>query len=189
MIFQQFGGTNSVLTFASEIVDEVGFSNATVVSIVVAVVQFVVTAISCSIVDKLGRRKLLIFPGILMGVSMVILGFCDRFSVFPSSVSLISLSLFIAGFSLGWGPIPWLVMSEILPTRARGVAGGIVTVTNWLSVFAVIYTFHQIQHAFHLYGTYLFYGAVCFSSAIFVFLFFPETNGRTLEEIEELFLA
>lgn len=187
MIFQQFGGINIVITYCSQIVKDAGFDNATVVSIVIAAVQFVVTAISCLIIDKLGRRILLIFPGILMAISMVLLGAYSHFSGFPPAVALISLSLYIAGFSLGWGPIPWLAMSEIFPIRVRGIASGIVTQVNWLGVFVVIKTFTQIEDAFHLDGAYWFYGAICLLSSIFVFFFFPETKGRTLEEIQELF--
>ena len=187
MIFQQFGGVNSILTYASKIVGQAGYDKPTVVSIVVAVVQFVATGISCLIVDKLGRRILLIVPGIVMAASMTILGCSNHFSGFPRSVALISLSLYITGFSMGWGPIPWLAMSEIFPTRVRGIASGIATQVNWLGVFVVVKTYTQIELAFHSDGVFWFYGAVCLLSAIFVFFFFPETKGRTLEEIEELF--
>lgn len=187
MIFQQFGGINIVVTYGSQIVQDAGFRDATVVSILITAVQFVATAISCLIVDKLGRRILLIFPGILMAICMVLLGASRHFSNFPHSVALISVLIYIMGFSFGWGPIPWLAMSEIFPTRVRGIASGIVTQVNWLGVFVVIKTFTQLESAFHPDGAYYFYGAVCFISAIFVFFFFPETKGKTLEEIEHLF--
>ena len=187
MLFQQLGGVNAVLTYAATILRETGFNDGPAISIVIAAVQFVATGIACLIVDKLGRRKLLIFPGILMSMSMVLLGFSKYFIRFPDSVVLLSLSLFIIGFALGWGPIPWLVMSEIFPLHVRGIASGIATQVNWLGNFLVVYTYSDLKSALTPAGAFWFYGVICLLSAIFVFFFLPETKGRTLEEVEGLF--
>ena len=187
MVFRQLGGLNVVLTYAATILRDSGFDDAITISIVIAAVQFVATGIACLTADKLGRRKLLIFPGLLMSMSMVLLGFSQRFTKFPDSVVLLSLSLFITGFALGWGPIPWLVMSEIFPLRVRGIASGIATQINWLSYFLVVYTFSDLESGLTPAGTFWLYGVICLLSAIFVFFLLPETKGRTLEEIEGLF--
>ena len=187
MLFQQFSGINAVITFASNMLRDAGISNANAAEITITLVQVVGTGISCLIVDKLGRRLLLMFPTALMCISMVVLGASRYYGGFPSGITLLSLCCFIVGFSLGIGPIPWLLMSEIFPTKIRGVASGIATQVNWLGVFIIIKFYVNMENAMHPYGVYWFYAAVCLISVIYVFIFLPETKGKTLEEVEELF--
>ena len=187
MLFQQFSGINAVITYASTMLRDAGISNANVAAIAIAIVQFIVTGISCLIVDKVGRRILLIIPTAVMCASMAVLGASRYYADFPSSVTLVTLCCFISGFSLGLGPIPWLIMSEIFPTKVRGVASGIATQVNWLGVFIVIKFYDDMTASMHFYGTYWFFAAVCFLCVIYVFVFLPETKGKTLEEVEELF--
>jgi SP family facilitated glucose transporter-like MFS transporter 8 len=78
-------------------------------------------------------------------------------------------------------------MSEIFPTKIRGVASGIATQVNWLGVFIIIKFYVNMENAMHPYGVYWFSAAVCLISVIYVFIFLPETKGKTLEEVEELF--
>ena len=187
LFFHQFSGTNAVMTYASTMLLDAGFSNANAVEIAIVAVRLTGTGISCLIVDKVGRRILLIIPAVVMCTSMAVLGasrYCDHF---PRSITLISLCCFIFGFALGIGPMAWLVMSEIFSTKVRGVASGMATLVNWLCCFIVIKFYDDMVASMHSYGTYWFFAAVCFACAIFVFVFLPETKGKTLEEMEELF--
>ena len=187
MLFQQFSGINAVMTYASTMLLDAGFSNANVAEIAIVAVRFIGTGISCLIVDKVGRRILLIIPTAVMCASMGVLGasrYCDDF---PRSITLICLCCFIIGFSFGIGPMVWLIMSEIFPTKVRGVASGIATQMNWLCAFIVIKFYDDMEASMHSYGTYWFFAAVCFLCVIYVFMFLPETKGKTLEEVEELF--
>ena len=187
MLFQQFSGINAVLTYASKMLLDAGISNANIAEIAITIVQVIGTAISCLIIDKLGRRILLIIPTAVMCASMAVLGVSRYRDDFPSSITLISLCCFITGFSFGLGPIPWLIMSEIFPTKVRGVASGIATQVNWLCAFLVIRFYKDMAASMHSYGTYWFFAAVCFLCVIYVFAFLPETKGKTFEEVEELF--
>ena len=188
MAFQQFTGINAVAMYASQMLIDAGISDANVAEIAIGVVQFVGTGISCLIIDKLGRRVLLIFPTIVMSISMVVLGAARYFEGdFPKSVTLIALCCFITGFSFGFGPIPWLIMSEIFPTNVRGVASSIATQVNWFGVFIVTKFYENMTDSMHPYGTYWFFAAVCLVSVIYVFIFLPETKGKTLEEVRRLF--
>ncbi len=187
MIFQQFSGINAVITYASVMLRDAGISNANVAEITIAIVQVIGTGISCLIVDKLGRRLLLTVPTAVMCIGMVVLGLSRYFDGFPSSITLISLCLFITGFSFGLGPIPWLIMSEVFPTKVRGVASGVATQVNWLCVFIVIKFYDNMETSMHSYGAYWFFAAVCLVTVVYVFIFLPETKGKTLEEVEELF--
>ena len=187
MVFQQFSGINAVINYASKMLTDAGIEDANVAEIYIGVVQFIGTGISCLIVDKLGRRILLMLPTALMCVSMAVLGASRYFDNFPSGITLLSLCCFITGFSFGLGPIPWLIMSEIFPTKVRGVASGIATQVNWLGVFIVIKFYDDMENSMHDYGLYWFFAVVCLVCVIYVFVFLPETKGKTLEEVEELF--
>ncbi len=104
-----------------------------------------------------------------------------------SWLSLISLIVYIIGFSIGWGPIPWLLMSEIFPSKARGAASAIATATNWTFAFIVTVSFKTMEHGLKDQGVFWLYSGVCILSIIFVLVFVPETKGKTLEEIEAEF--
>ena len=187
MFFQQFGGINAVMAYASQMLLDAGFSDANVAAIAIGIVQFLGTGISCLIVDKLGRRFLLMYPTLVMCISMIILGASRYFDTFPRSVTLICLCCFIIGFSLGMGPIAWLIMSEIFPTKVRGVASGVATLVNWLGAFMVMKFYVNMEDSMHSYGCYWFFAAVSLCAVVYVFIFLPETKGKTLEEVEALF--
>ena len=187
LFFHQFSGTNAVMTYASTMLRDAGISNANVAEIAIVAVRLTGTGISCLIVDKVGRRILVIIPAAVMCASMAVLGasrYCDGF---PPSITLISLCCFIFGFALGIGPMAWLIMSEIFSTQVRGVASGMAVLVNWLCCFIVIKFYGHMETSMHSYGTYWFFAAVCFACMIYAFVFLPETKGKTLEEMEELF--
>ena len=153
--------------------------------------------------DKLGRRKLLVLSGTLQCLSIVALGVFFQVnhclnvkepsdSPCTSSpevgpLSLVALIVYMTGFSFGWGAIPWLLMSEILPSKARTIAGGVCTFFVWMCSFAVTYMFNSLTKLIHKNGTFYFFGGWAFASVIFVLLFVPETKGKTLEDIEMYF--
>ncbi|XP_069974092.1 solute carrier family 2, facilitated glucose transporter member 8-like [Penaeus vannamei] len=95
--------------------------------------------------------------------------------------------IFIAAFSFGFGPIPWLMMSELFPANIRESASGLSTMTNWAMSFIVTYFFESIRDAIHEYGVYWLFGGICAVSLVFCVLVVPETKGKTLQEITALF--
>ena len=104
-----------------------------------------------------------------------------------SWLSILSIVLFYLFFALAWGPVPWLVMSEIFPLRARGPASSFATLTNWTMAFIVTKTFKSIVATLTNQGVYWFYAGFYLLAFLFVCIFMPETKGKTLEEIEALF--
>ncbi|KAM5298628.1 solute carrier family 2, facilitated glucose transporter member 8 isoform 6-T6 [Ctenodactylus gundi] len=94
-----------------------------------------------------------------------------------------SMCLFIAGFAVGWGPIPWLLMSEIFPLHVKGVATGVCVLTNWLMAFLVTKEFSSLMEALRPYGAFWLASAFCIFSVLFTLFCVPETKGKTLEEI------
>ncbi|XP_037348839.1 solute carrier family 2, facilitated glucose transporter member 6 isoform X2 [Talpa occidentalis] len=95
--------------------------------------------------------------------------------------------LFISGYAMGWGPITWLLMSEILPLRARGVASGLCVLVSWLTAFALTKSFLLVVNAFGLQTPFFFFAAICLVNLVFTSCCVPETRGRSLEQIESFF--
>uniref|UniRef100_A0A8C6E1K4 Solute carrier family 2 member 6 n=1 Tax=Moschus moschiferus TaxID=68415 RepID=A0A8C6E1K4_MOSMO len=95
--------------------------------------------------------------------------------------------LFVSGYAMGWGPITWLLMSEILPLRARGVASGLCVLASWLTAFALTKSFLLVTDAFGLQAPFFFFAAMCLASLAFTGCCVPETKGRSLEQIESFF--
>ena len=100
-------------------------------------------------------------------------------------IPLTSMIIYVIGFSLGFGPIPWLMMGEILPAKIRGSAASVVTGFNWFCTFVVTKTFQDITSALGEDGAFWMFGLICVAGLIFVIGFVPETRGRSLEEIEK----
>lgn len=94
-----------------------------------------------------------------------------------------SMCLFIAGFAVGWGPIPWLLMSEIFPLHVKGVATGMCVLTNWLMAFLVTKEFSSLMDVLRPYGAFWLASAFCIFSVLFTLFCVPETKGKTLEQI------
>ena len=212
MVFQQFCGINAVLFNAASIFALAGFKDGKLVSIAVGLVQFVGTGLGCLIMDRAGRRILLLTTAIGMCLTLVGLGVYFEIYIPPKSdsssadavsllgsishsvaaskinwLSILCIVLFNLFFALAWGPVPWLVMSEIFPLRARGPASSMATMANWLLAFIVTKTYDSMQLSLTIQGTYWFFGGCAFLGFVFVYILMPETKGKTLEEIEALF--
>lgn len=207
MVFQQLCGINAVMFYCVKIFDLAQLHDAKSVSLSVAATQVLFTAIACLVVDKTGRRSLLLIGGILMFICLFVLGIYydiadlaikNPISIFGkyshtvpahsiSWLAVLCVVVYIAVFSIGWGPLPWVLMSELFPPRAKSLASGTVTLFNWLFVFIVTSLFHQMTLTLHEQGTFWFFAGWSLLSFLFVLFFVPETKGRTLEEIEEMF--
>ena len=167
-----------------------GFSsNPILPSIIVASILVLFTALSCVLMDRAGRRPLLLASGALMGVSACALGAYYRVAGAGgyAGLSLGSVCLFVAGFSVGWGPVPWLVMGEMLPGKVRGGASGAATLFNWGCAFVVTKEFMAVAAAVSPAATFFGFGAINIVGVVMVWLLLPETKGRSLDEIERIF--
>jgi len=163
-------------------------------TVVIGVVQVIATIVSCAMMDSLGRRRLLIIAGLGMALSCGILGlYYHMFRTDAASteslgwLALASLIGYKVAFSLGWGPVPMLFMSEVLPARARGTASGAATLVSWGLAFIVTKFFASLQEAAGLDGSFWLFGIACLLAVVFVFRQVPETKGRSLEDIEQFF--
>ncbi|XP_068771321.1 solute carrier family 2, facilitated glucose transporter member 8 isoform X1 [Struthio camelus] len=209
MFFQQVTGINAVMFYAETIFEDANFKDSRMASVVVGSIQVCFTAVAALIIDKTGRKVLLYISGIIMALSTALFGFYFKMvlpnpnnsshpdlllnTVAPGTESnlswlaVVSLGLFVAGFALGWGPIPWLVMSEIFPLKARGISSGACVLTNWVMAFLVTKEFHDLVNFLTSCGTFWLFSAFCCMNVIFTAFYVPETKGRTLEQIEAYF--
>ena len=202
LFLQQAIGVSSVLSFASIIINSTRPSKTLLAyePSILTVVGLVTSFLVAILVDRLGRRVFLLSSSALVTLGLTGLGIFfkinsdldannipDDHSPRASWLALASLVTFMAGFALGWGPIAYMVVSEVVPTRARATVGGIGTALNWTIAFLVTYLFHDFNLALSYYGTFWLYASFSLASLIFVAVFLPETKGRTLEEIEQYF--
>jgi len=102
-------------------------------------------------------------------------------------LSLVSLLVYIAFFSLGWGPLPWLITAEVLPARAKSLGGGIATACNWFFAFLTTKEFQALEMGLHNFGAFWLFAGICLFGFVFVYFYVPETRGKSLEEIEAEF--
>ena len=214
MFFQQFSGVNAVIFYASDIFKtaKISMDVNLVSAIAIGLVQVLATLLSVMLVDKLGRKSLLTVSSIGMGLSSFVLGIyyyvldshCQNclgqchsndslHNNFPCNdpkfgyLAIVCVVFFIISFSLAWGPIPWTLMSELMPNHVRTLAGSIATFVNW--TFAAIIT--SFFHSYALFvteaGAFWSFAVIMVFAIVLVIVFLPETKGHTLEEIQEHF--
>jgi MFS transporter, SP family, arabinose:H+ symporter len=187
MAFSQFCGINAIMYYSTKIFESAGAMKnvAFTSSVWVGLVNVVFTLVAISLVDKAGRRPLLLAGTIIQAVALGLVGW--MFYTQQSGIwLLVCVVLFIAAFAMAMGPIGWLLCSEIFPNRVRGRAMAVAAFTVWVSCYVVAQTFPMLNDspAIGPAKTFWIYCGVSLVSFFFVLRFVPETKGRTLEEIE-----
>jgi SP family galactose:H+ symporter-like MFS transporter len=188
--FQQITGINTVMYYAPTIFKFAGISAtgpAILAGAGLAGVMWCCHVVAIFLLDKIGRRPLLLTGLAGQIVGMAILGAAFQFpqlANFKSMVATSGLVIYVACFAFGLGPIFWLLISEIYPLKNRGVAMSAVTITNWATNLLVAVTFLTLVAAFGRAGTFWLYGAVSIGALLFAYFLVPETRGKTLEQIE-----
>ncbi|MFD1875104.1 sugar porter family MFS transporter [Hymenobacter bucti] len=184
-IFQQFCGINVVFNYTSTIFAAVGadLNRQLLETIGIGAVNLTFTLVSMFLVDKLGRRPLLLFGALGLAVSYLGLAFLLQTHAAPGLVSGVVLAA-IGTYGLSLAPVTWVVISEIFPTRIRGVASSVATVALWGSYFVLVFTFPILAQAIGTYGPFYLYAGICLLGFFFVRAKVKETKGQTLEELE-----
>lgn len=191
-VFQQFVGINVVLYYAPEIFRNMGSgtNSSLLQTIIVGAVNLSFTVLAIYTVDRFGRKPLQIIGALGMAVSMFALGF----SFYLKSVgigSLIFMLLYTASFAMSWGPVTWVLLSEIFPNRIRG-AMSIAVAAQWIANLIISWTFPMMNdnrwltEIFNHGFAYWIYGLMGILAALFVWKLVPETKGKTLEDMEYL---
>ena len=185
-VFQQVVGINVVLYYAPTIFKGLGFGNdaAMYQTVIMGFINIVFTLVAIFTVDKFGRKPLLIIGSTGMAVGMFAIGLLAYLHIIGVS-TLIFIVIYSASFMMSWGPICWVLISEIFPNTVRGKAVAIAVAAQWIANFVVSSTFPSLE-AFSITFTYCLYGVMSVLSALFVWKMVPETKGKTLEDMSKL---
>lgn len=189
-VFQQFVGINVVLYYAPEIFKTLGngTDSALLQTILVGAINLIFTVIAIVSVDRFGRRKLQIIGALGMAVSMFALGMIFYIQKMGFS-ALICMLVYVASFAMSWGPVTWVLLSEIFPNSIKG-AMSIAVAAQWLANLFISTTFPMMNDSswltgiFHHGFAYWIYAIMGIIAAVFMYRLVPETKGKTLEEIQ-----
>lgn len=192
-VFQQFVGINAVLYYAPLMFKNIGSGTDTALlqTVIVGAANVVFTLVATFTVDRWGRKPLLILGAIVMAVAMLALGVLFQQKQ-EGTLLLYAAILYIAGFALSWGPVVWVLLSEMFPNSIKGTAMAIAVAAQWISNYIVTWSFKVVDgdsalNAVFNHGlNYYIYAGFSVLAAIFVWKFVPETKGKTLEAIEQL---
>jgi SP family galactose:H+ symporter-like MFS transporter len=189
-VFQQLTGINTVIYYAPTIFEFAGFKTAgfsILATVGVGMVNVAFTLLAIHLMDRAGRRPLLLtgVAGQIVGLVMLGLAFqLHQLARFIGYIAVASLAIYVACFAIGLGPVFWLMISEIYPLKVRGAAMSIATVVNWGVNLAVAVTFLTLVGAIGRPGTFWIYAGIGIAAWLFFYFLVPETKGKSLEEIE-----
>jgi MFS transporter, SP family, xylose:H+ symportor len=184
-VLQQWTGINILFNYAAEVYRSAGYSaNDIFLNIVVTgVINLVFTVLAMLLVDRIGRRALMIFGCIGIGVSHLLCAWAYRAAWPAAAVLTLTLSA-IACYALTLAPITWVLISEIFPNRVRSRGVSAAVSALWIASFLLTYTFPFLNRALGSSGIFLAYGLICLGGCVLVTMTVPETRGRSLEQIE-----
>jgi MFS transporter, SP family, xylose:H+ symportor len=184
-VLQQWSGINIIFNYAEEIYRSAGYGvSGTLFNIVITgTINLVFTIGALVLVDRFGRRALMLFGCAGIALFHTVLGVTYRVGTKGLLILLITLCT-IACYALSLAPVTWVLISEIFPNRIRGLGVSISVSALWLASFLLTFTFPILNHGLGTAGTFWIYGAICMAGFFFVLVRVPETKGKTLEEIE-----
>jgi MFS family permease len=192
-IFQQITGINAVIYFAPKIFNEVGYDaakTAIFATLGIGIVNMVASAIALKLIDKIGRRPLLLWGTVGMVISLSFIGLAlYTQSYFAQRIALVSLMTYVGFFAIGLGPIPSLIISEIYQPIIRGQAMSLAIFFSWLGNYVVAFTFLNLAQQISFAGAFFLYAAIGVLAIIFIWKMVPETKGKSLEEVERKALS
>lgn len=187
-LLQQLSGINAVIYYAPTVFELSGFSSTTTQILATAgigVVNVLMTIVGMALIDRLGRRLLLLigFAGTAVALGVIAIGAATG-SEMMGKLALGGLVLYIASFAIAIGPLPWVMMSEVFPLDVRALGMSVASLVNWGFNFLVVFSFPVLVAEFGLAGVFGLYAVVCVIGLAFTQWLVPETSGVSLEEIE-----
>jgi len=186
-VFQQITGINAVIYFAPSIFRDAGFATnagAILATVGIGVINVLATVLALWLIDKAGRRPLLLIglSGMVVSLLAIALAFFTN-SPFVDRIAIFGLMAYVAFFAIGMGPIPWLILAEIYPLKIRGQAMSLAVFSNWLANYFVALTFLDIAKYLTTGGAFCIFAVFSLIALIFVFKRLPETKGKTLGSV------
>jgi SP family sugar:H+ symporter-like MFS transporter len=198
--FQQFVGINVIFYYSTSLWQSVGFDegNSFTISVATSVTNVLVTLVAIFLVDRVGRKPILLTGSVLMTVSLGLMAISFLFSTTDADgavtlpapwgpIALVAANVFVIGFGASWGPLVWVLLGEIFPSRIRGKALGVAAAAQWIANFLITISFPAMS-AWSLPLTYGMYAVFAALSFAYVAWRIPETKGMDIEQTETLFI-
>jgi len=185
-VFQQWCGINVIFNYAEEIFRAAGYDISTVLKNIAwtGSVNLAFTFVALGVVDKGGRRPLMLLGSAGLALIYIAMGFCYYSGVKGLPMLLLVLAA-IGCYAMSLAPVTWVVISEIFPNRIRGAAMAVAVTSLWIACFILTYTFPILNATLGSAGTFWLYAAICVAGFVFIKFKLPETKGKTLEQIEK----
>jgi SP family arabinose:H+ symporter-like MFS transporter len=187
-VLQQVTGINAVMYYAPEIFKATGAgTNASLIqTILVGFINFLFTIVALWLIDKVGRKALLLVGSASMAICLLVIGIAFQTGHADGPLVLIFILLYVASFAISLGPVVWVIMSEIFPNRIRGKATAIAAMALWAADYIVSQSFPPLLSSAGPAATFWIYGSMALLACLFTWRVVPETKGKSLEEIESL---
>lgn len=185
-VFQQISGANAIFFYAPIIFEKAGMNvqDQLFQQIMIGAINLVFTVLAMQLVDKVGRKKLMLAGAALMALWLLLVGVCYSYGLFEGYTLTILVLVFIATYATTLAPVTWVLISEIFPTRIRGLAVSVATGMLWVACFALAYGFPVLIEWLDAAQTFYFFAGICAVYAIILYRYAPETKGKTLEQFE-----
>lgn len=185
-VFQQLSGANAVFFYAPIIFEKAGMdvSDQLFQQIMIGSVNLLFTLVAMQLVDKLGRKKLMLAGSGLMALWLLLVGLCYYFGFFEGYTLSILVLVFIGTYATTLAPVTWVLIAEIFPMKIRGIAVSVATCMLWVACFALAYGFPVLIEVLNAPQTFFLFSAICFVYFLILWKYVPETKGKTLEQFE-----
>jgi len=185
--FQQWCGINVIFNYAQEVFASAGFDINDTLKYIVAtgLVNLIFTLIALPLVDRIGRRTLMIIGAAGLALVYTLMALAYSFEILGIPVLILVLSG-IAIYATTLAPVTWVLLAEIFPNRVRGIALSVCTFTLWLASFLLTFTFPLLNHYLGASGSFLIYAVICGLGFTFIYIRLPETKSLSLEEVERM---
>ena len=185
-VFQQISGANAVFFYAPIIFEKAGMNvkDQLFQQIMIGAINLIFTIVAMMLVDKLGRKKLMLAGSFLMALWLFLVGICFHYSLFDGYLLSFFVLAFIATYAATLAPVTWVLISEIFPTKVRTRAVSIATGMLWVACFSLAYGFPILIELLDAPQTFFLFSFVCLTYFFILLKFVPETKGKTLEQFE-----
>ncbi|HEY8935803.1 MAG TPA: sugar porter family MFS transporter, partial [Cyclobacteriaceae bacterium] len=185
-VFQQISGANAVFFYAPIIFEKSGMNvkDQLFQQIMIGGVNLIFTVVAMQLVDRLGRKKLMLGGASLMALWLFLVGLCYQFNFFHGYTLTLLVLAFIATYATTLAPVTWVLIAEIFPMKIRGIALSVATGMLWAACFALAYGFPVLIEALSASQTFFLFSGICLVYFFILLKYVPETKGKTLEQFE-----
>lgn len=185
-VFQQISGANAIFFYAPIIFEKAGMDvkDQLFQQIMIGSINLVFTVLAMQLVDRVGRKRMMLAGSFLMAFWLLLVGLCFSYNLLEGYMLTIFVLAFIATYATTLAPVTWVLISEIFPSKIRGVAVSVATAALWIACFALAYGFPVLIEALDAPQTFFLFAAICLLYFLILWRYAPETKGKTLEEFE-----